>query len=392
MALATQSYIDLAAFKAEAERRAGASDWGDDGFHEGLERFVAALNSEAKLTPEGAERTRSHIMKMLVARLRLLDDRKIYPGIAQEVIKSPLVVTGLARSGTSYLNALLASDERSHAPLHWQVWVPSPPPGLKDIDHSAQIAATHDYIVSEGWQDEAVRRTHDYTATNASEDTFIQELSFRGVTLSFFYDVPSYAAWNYAADKGPAYRIQKMVMQALQYGQDREQWVVKGPPHLSTLKELFEEFPDARIIVNHRDPAKAQASITSMLIAHRQQFGNPAPVVDREFVLMALNGTAAMLRNLIAIRQDPEMDKRFVDVHYMDLESDPLGQVAKIYAHHGIDFTPQARAAMEDYVAENRKGKHGAHKYDIREMGVTIEEVRALFDFYTDHYGIALEV
>ena len=390
--MVAKPYIDLKGFRAEAEGLAGASDWGGDGFDEAFERFVDALNTETELTDEGLERTRSHIRKFLVARLRLIDDRKRYPGIADEEIGAPLVICGMGRSGTSYLNALLASDTRNHAPLHWQVWAPSPPPGLPDIDHGPQIAATEHYIDFEGWQDPEVRRTHDYTATNASEDTFIQDLSFRGVTFPFFWNVPSFGQWLTTADRAPAYRIQRMVMQALQYGQRRDQWVVKGPPHLGMLEYLFAEFPDARVIVNHRDPAKTQASSKSMLVAHRRQFGNPVPEFGREAFLASLDGTAAMLRGVIEFRKDPAMDRHFVDVNYMDLERDPLGQVAKVYDRHGIAFTPAARVAMEAHIADNRKGKHGAHKYDIRDSGVTIEEVRERFDFYTDHYGVDIEV
>jgi len=389
--LASRPYIDVAAFKTEAERLAGASDWGDASFLEAFERFAASLNTEAELTQQGLERSRSHIMKTLVGRLRLLDDRRIYPDIAKEVIKAPLMLTGLARSGTSIFNAVLAADQRNHAPLHWQVWMPSPPPGLADVDHTAQIKATEHYIDFEGWQDVEVRKTHNYTATNAAEDTFIQDLSLRGVTFGFFWEVPSYSAWIASMDKLPAYRMQHMVMQALQYGQKRDQWVVKGPPHQRMLDDLFAVFPDARLVINHRDPVKALASSNSMLRAHRAQFGNRSPVITREGVLAMLDSTARMLQKVIDFRKDPKVSAQFVDVPYKELERDAVAQAARVYDHYGIEFTAEARKQMEDFIADNRKDKHGSHKYDIRDMGVSIEEVREKFRFYTDHYDIELE-
>jgi len=389
--LTTKPYIDFDSFKAEAERRAGASDWGDESFLEAFGKFVASLNSEAELTDEGLARSQSHIMKTLVARLRLLDDRKRYPDIEKEVIRAPLMLTGLARSGTSFFNAVLAADQRNHAPLHWQVWVPSPPPGLANIDHTPQIEATQNYIHFEGWQDAEVRKTHDYTATNASEDTFIQDLSLRGVTFGFFWEIPSYSAWIASNDKLPAYRMQYMVMQALQYGQARDQWVVKGPPHQRTLEDLFAVFPDARLVINHRDPVKALASSRSMLRAHRAQFGNRPPEFSREHGLALLESTANMLRKVMEFRKNPKLSAQFIDVPYKDLERDAVAQAARVYDHYGIEFTPQAKRQMEDYIAENRKGKHGSHKYDISDLGVSAEEVRETFRFYTDHYDIELE-
>ncbi|WP_156135538.1 sulfotransferase family protein [Novosphingobium malaysiense] len=376
---------------AQAQRIAEASDWGDDGFEEAFTRFALSLNSEAELAPEGLKRIRSHVMKTLVARLRLIDDRKKYPAIEHEAIERPIIVTGQARSGTSYLNALLACDPRNLAPLHWQVWMPSPPPGLADVDHAPQIAAAERCIEQEGWQDPDVRRTHDYTATNASEDTFIQEMSFRGVTLPFFLNVPSFGRWLETADRAPAYRIQRKVMQAIQFGQKRSQWVVKGPPHLGMLDYLFGEFPDACVVVNHRDPVKAFASSKSMLMAHRAQFGNPPPELPREMALAMLHGTAGMLRKMIERRKNPAAERHFTDISYKDLERNPLDQVAKIYQKFDIEFTQEACDAMKAHIAGNRKGQHGQHLYDIREMGLTIEEVREMFRFYTDHFGIELE-
>ena len=389
--MARAPYIDRRSFMAEAERIAGADDWGDDGFEEAFNRFVDALNTEAELTPEGVERTRSHILKLLVGRLRLFADRKTYPDIAKEEVRTPLVVTGLGRSGTSYLNALIAADERNHAPLHWQVWSPSPPPRLPGADIRPSIEAGERYITVEGWQDPEVRKTHDYTAFNACEDTLMEEYSFYVGSFGFFWNVPSFSAWLSGTDLSPGYRVQRKLMQALQYGDKRDQWVVKGPLHVGQLSYLFGEFPDARVIVAHRDPVKSLASITSMLIAHRLQFGNPAPEVGREDLLNVMEGNVRRVEDMLRHREDPAVDRQFVDVGYLDLERDPLGQVAKVYAHHGLDFTPDARAAMERYVAENRKGKHGAHKYDIREMGLSVEEVRERFRFYTDLYDIPYE-
>jgi hypothetical protein len=389
--VARKPYLELDPMLSEAERIAGADDWGDDEFREPLRRFVDALNADAELTDEGLARTKSHVMKMLVGRLRLYADRKAFPGIAREVIRAPLFLTGHGRSGTSYLNALMACDPNSYAPLHWQIWTLSPPPGHPSTDNAPQRAVGEHYIRFEGWQDPDVRSKHDYSSEGAAEDTLIQDFSFISRSIPFFWNTPSYGAWLPGADFGAAFRIEHKVLQALQYGQKRDQWVLKSPIHMGQLDQLFAEFPDARIVVNHRDPAKSLASIVGLLHAHRKQFGNPPPKVGRDFVLASMEGAAAMTHDLIRRRKDPEVDKRFVDVRYLDLETDPLGQVARVYAHHGMTFTDDAHARMTRYVAENRKGQFGAHRYDIRDLGVSLEEVRERFEFYYEAYDIPRE-
>ncbi len=384
-------YIEPDALLGEARRIAGADDFGGDGFEEAFDRFVTALNAEADLTPLGVERTRSHIRKLLVGRLVLFRDRQRYPAIAREVVRAPLVITGQARSGTSYLNELLAADPRNYALRHWQVWSLSPPPGLPGVDTAPARAAGERYIRFEGWQDPEVRTTHNYTSDGVAEDILIQDYSFRMTTFSFFWNVPSYAQWLYGADIGPAYRIQHKIMQALQHGHRRDQWVTKGPMHLTYLSDMFAVFPDARMIVTHRDPVKALASVISMLKAHRGQFGNAPETFGRDFMLAVMEGTAAGLRGMISRRRDPAVDARFADVPYLGLERDPLGEVAKVYAHHGVEFTAPARAAMQAHIDTNRKGKFGRHRYDIRDLGVSVEEVRETFRFYTDEYDVPLE-
>lgn len=330
-------------------------------------------------------------MKMLVGRLRLHADRKRHPEIARQEIKAPLVLTGHGRSGTSYLNALIAADPGNYAPTHWEIWTLSPPPNLASTDNAPQIAAGEHFIGFEGWQDPDVRNKHDYSNLTAAEDTLILDYAFTNGSFPFFWNVPSYGAWLRTADPSPGYRFEKMVLQALQYGRPPGQWVLKSPLHLGQLDCLLDEFPDARLVVNHRDPVKTLASIVGLLHGHRKQFGNPPPTVDRSYALAAMEGAAASAEALIRRRQDPQADKAFIDVGYVDLERDPLGQVAKVYDRYGLEFTPAARTSMARYVAENRKGKFGYHRYDIRDIGLSVGEVRERFKFYTDHYDIPLE-
>jgi hypothetical protein len=386
-----EPYLQVQHVLAEAQQIAGAEDWGDDDFLEPLQRFAAALNAEAELTPEGAARTRSHVLKMLVGRLRLFQDRKTYPAITREQIRAPLFITGHGRSGTSYLNGLLASDRRNYAPLHWQIWTLSPPPNHPSADNRAQIDAGERYIAFEGWQDPDVRNKHDYSNGGAAEDTLIQAYSFVSKSIPFFWNTPSYGRWLAQADFAPAYRIERLILQALQYGLKRDQWVLKSPLHMAQLGYLFDEFPDARIVVNHRDPVKSLASTVGLLHAHRKQFGNAPVEFGREFMLASMENAAASSEDMIRPRRDPDVDKRFADVKYLDLERDPLGQVARLYDHHGIEFTDVARSAMERYVAENRKGKFGAHRYDIRDLGIRVDEVRERFKFYYQEYDIPFE-
>lgn len=388
----SRRYFDADALLAEAEAIVGSSDWGDEEWHAPYRAFIAALNAEADLTEQGVERTRSHAMKLLTGRLRLHADRARFPRIADEEVLAPLFIAGHGRSGTSYMQSLLASDPRNLSPRHWQIWSLSPPVNLTSTDNAPQRSAGEHYIAFEGWQQGDVREKHDYTSEGVAEDTLIVEYAFTGYSFPFFWNVPSYGRWlAQDGDPGAGYRIHRKVLQALQFGQDRRQWVLKNPSHMALLPHLFAEYPDARMILCHRDPVKSMASIVGLLYAHRGQFGNAFQDFGRDYVLAAIDGAVASTRAMMKWREASGLEARFADVLYLDLERDPLGEVAKVYERHGIAFTDEARDAMARYVAANRKGRFGAHRYDIRDLGVAVAEVREHFAFYYEAFGIPFE-
>jgi hypothetical protein len=98
----------------------------------------------------------------------VFDDRKNYPDIAAQPIKFPIFMSGLPRTGTSYLNALMACDPKHLAPLHWQMWCPSPPPNDPDIDDREQIERGKYLMEIQDFQSADIRDKHSYGASSMS--------------------------------------------------------------------------------------------------------------------------------------------------------------------------------------------------------------------------------
>jgi hypothetical protein len=181
-----------------------------------------------------------------------------------------------------------------------------------------------------------------------------------------------------------------MFLQSLQYGVTGKQWVLKSPLHLSMLGQLFNVFPDARLVINHRDPTRTLSSLMSLLVAHRRQFGCSV-TVDRDFALILMEGIASGYEDMMRRRKDPKVDAVFVDVNYMDLERDAVGQAQKIYDRFGMALDDSSKRAMSKYIADNRKGKHGKHRHTLEESGLRVEEVRERFKTYLDTYDVPRE-
>jgi hypothetical protein len=47
--------------------------------------------------------------------------------------------------------------------------------------------------------------------------------------------------------------------------------------------------------------------------------------------------------------------------------------------------------AIEAWQAENRSGAHGTHRYTPEQFGLRAAELRSDYQFYVDHFDIALE-
>ena len=135
---------DAAALLAQAEAETGLHDFGGDEFRGSLAAFTEFVNSQEQLGADSRRAAFGQLVRVLGWRLRLVEDRKRYPGIGDERIEAPLIVVGFPRSGTTLLHALLATAPGNRAPLYWEIARPSPPPSL---------AAPGDPRIGEGTRD-----------------------------------------------------------------------------------------------------------------------------------------------------------------------------------------------------------------------------------------------
>ncbi|HEY6609591.1 MAG TPA: sulfotransferase, partial [Pseudomonas sp.] len=62
---------------------------------------------------------------------------------------------------------------------------------------------------------------------------------------------------------------------------------------------------------------------------------------------------------------------RFLDIHFADTVSQPLQVLEKVYAFANLPFTEQARAAAQDWLAQNSREKRASHDYSLERFGLT---------------------
>ena len=100
-----------------AQKSTGLNDFGEEGYLKRLERLCHAMNSEAKLHSFGVFMSKERLKGLLKNRLLAVDLLKRHPEILEQELPPPIFITGLQRTGTTFLQRLLAADTTQYRAL-----------------------------------------------------------------------------------------------------------------------------------------------------------------------------------------------------------------------------------------------------------------------------------
>jgi hypothetical protein len=369
----------------------GLRDFGDDSFREPLGVLLKAYETEAKLTLVGRLAARRDTLRLLTNRLRLMEDRKRYPAIAQQEIRQPLFIVGLPRTGSTLLHNLLAQDPSNRVPLCWEVMFPSPPPALASLADDPRIGATQTLLNRFDRLAPHFKIIHPMSACSPMECMAIMSHTFASPQFESMYSVPSYQRWLTDQDWRPVYEFHRQFLQHLQWRCPAERWVLKAPSHLFALEALLAMYPDARIIQTHRHPLRVVASVASMDAALRRAFSHRVNL--KEIGTEALQQWAWGVESAMKVRDsDHFAPSRFFDVYYTDLVREPIATVRRLYAHFGLRLTDELASRMQGFLAEHPKDQYGVHRYSPAQFGLSLEAVATAFRAYLERFQPEPEV
>ena len=369
---------------SEAEAVDGLSDHGDDSYRVPLEKLLYSLQHEARLNDIGSAVLRRRVVEVLATRLRLVEWLKRHPEIREEVIREPLVIVGLPRTGTTMLHRTIAADHRMFAPLWFETRFPCPaldwnPAGIDQrvIDGKAEmqamLAANPDLL-----------SVHPMDAMGPDEDIMLLEQSFYSFNIQSFARLPGFDAWIEAQDHTPGYEYLKLLLQFLQWqkkqtGQQAERWTIKAPHHLHYMDLVFKVFPDAKVVQSHRDPVETIPSLASMISEIWVIYSDLADPVEagRQWARKFARG----MHHTMAVREKLG-DERFLDVWFRDTVAEPLETIRKVYDFIGMNFTEEAGAEMRAWQNFNRRELRPAHNYTLDQFGFTESGLKQQFARY----------
>jgi hypothetical protein len=379
--------LDTETLLAAAREQTGLGDFGDPSFRAPLDLLLESLNTEAKLTETGAQRVGASIVATLANRLHVEDYLGQHPGLLDAPIEKPTFVFGLPRTGTTLAINLLAADPARRIFMRWEAFASVPPAAKGALRSDPRCHAEQARLDMSLKYVPHISAMHHEDADSSCECQFAMTPSFISQVYDSQYAIPSYHDWFMRADYAPAFRYHKRLMQLLQQ-HNQGRWTFKNPWHPLYLDALTEVYPDAQLVMTHRDPGDVVGSACSLVHAVRKLYSDD--IDPRAIAEVSLKTFEAMIA-----RVEPFEAKHGAGsihhIQYKELIADPIGEMRKLYAHFDEPLSHAAVAAMQATLDAKPKDKFGKHEYRLEDYGLTRGEVLERFADYIERYDIPVK-
>lgn len=371
-------------------RSGGATDLGPDGWQEPLEVLCTSLRGEAGLSRFGVVSMHAQLVQMLTNRLLVERYLQVHPDALERPVERPIVVAGLPRTGTTHLHNLMSADPALRSLPYWEAIEPLPAPDDPAPDDPAadptprveRCAAGLD--ISALWIPE-MQRMHEMTAWHTHEEIHLLALDCSTMLFDTLAPMPTWRAHYRSSDQTGHYRYLYRVLQVLQHARGGVRWVLKSPQHLEQFGPLTTVFPDATVVVTHRDPGDVTVSMATMIAyAARTHLAEVDPVAIGDHWTEVLDDLlTACVRDRHLLPAD-----RSIDVRFDDFMADEHRVLSDVYALAGQPLDERADAAHRDYLATHQRNRHGAVIYDPAALGIDPGDVRRRLNAYCARFGV----
>jgi hypothetical protein len=374
---------------ALARRRTGLTEFGETAFLDPLQKFLRACHEDGNLSLVGRVATRWDVVRFLSNLLRLCDEEQRAPEILARPVDRPIFISGLPRSGTTFLHSLLAEDPANLVPRVWQLIHPYPLRNSESgLDRRARRVARQLRLF--GLLAPDFRRMHPIDAGSPQECSEITAHVFTSLRFDTTYRIPNYRRWLDETGHLDAYRFHKRFLQHLQHQTaDGGRWVLKCPDHVFALEAIRAVYPDARLVFVHRDPLAVLLSVARLTETLRRPFTRS---IDKtEIGRQDSDRWLAATELMIAAARENHFAEPIFHVQYLDLIRDPVGTVAALYGHFGDVLHPDAAARISRLVEAKPNGGYGSHGSRLEEYGLDAALERERYARYMAHFGIQPE-
>ena len=361
----------------------GLAEFGPGDFRDGLRVLLQSLERDGDLQSDAGEAVLGDFGRRLVNRLEVEAWYEAHPEVEDVAVRGPVDINGLPRTGTTALADRLSLDPQFRCLRGWEQTRPVPPPIAAE---EANDPRRRSFVETHDSRSEEQRAMHIFEVDAAMEDTEILGMAFHGQQMML--PVPSYRRWWRGADLTQTYAYHRRVVKLLGSRRRPDLWLFKAPHHKFHLEALASAYPDVRFIMTHRDPGKVVPSYASLVLSI-----TPPAEAERD---LATFGQEVCDHLRVGMEQAMEQrerlgEGRFLDVHHRELVEDPRGSIRRIYTWLDLELTAGLEQTIIEWQEANSVGASGTHRYSPEQFGLTAKQIRSDYDFYIEHFDVAVE-
>ncbi len=371
-------------------REIGSDDFGPTDYLPGLTVLLQSMDYDPHFSVTGRRIAWGRVVGVLRGRAQAVLSMKRNPGFDAHPISSPVVITGVPRTGTTALHRLMAVDTRFQGLQTWLLDSPMPRPPIETWTDYPEYQKTVAGITAHYSAAPDARKAHQRMAEDVHECCMVLRQSFNSNLWTCGCSAATYDAWRQSQSEAAAYRHYYRCVQLIGGNDLDKRWLLKNPGHIDTLDLLFAVFPDAKVIQTHRDPAKAVPSLVALLMKTHVVMEDGRAVQRGENMLAReIAKWSSAVRRCDAVRE--HHPHQVLDVIHRDFHRNPMNVLERIYDFIGLQITDSLRARFAQRIADKPELAHGVHRYDIADFGMTEAQAREPFGDYVERFGLLNE-
>jgi hypothetical protein len=388
--------LDEASLLDHARRNTGLDDFGEDGWREHFRVLLKAIVEEARLNFIGRVLTRSDLLTYLEARLQVAEAYKRHPEIDKEVIVEPIFILGFGRSGTTILHETMSQDPQFRSVRRWEALFPCPPPEEATYETDPRIAKAQgrvDFVhgISPDWA-----AMHAWGGNLPVEDIEFTYAAFFSEVWPLGFQVPGFEKYFHSQSPDAHFAWHKKLLKLLQWKHKKPHWLFKNPTHMPRIPALLKAYPDAKIVLPHRDPVTTLDSginVGGVIFSWRTDsiFGDNRTAEE----WIDTDSRVKMWDDVMEWIDTGLMKPGFYgNIVYPEFMADPMTAIGKLYDELRLPLTPDAATRMKAFLDERHAssiGNKSSYAKSTADDPRTIEE-RRRYKRYQDRFGVPNEV
>ena len=344
-----------------------------------LDILISDYQNHSRLNDLGKFLVHKGLSKRLGIRLSMEMMSKNIPPFDQD---GPIFITGLPRSGTSFLFDLLHAHSYLRSPFTWEIFQANSIAKNK-LQILIKKIRTQIELISINRLVPQLAKIHPMHESYPEECQLITAYDLKSISFVYSANLPNYLKFISDSSFESSFRVHKNFLNALSTEEDEIMWLLKDPCHIGHIEEILNSYPKARFIFIHRNPKFSIPSISNLAYNLRLGYSDHVDplLVGKQMLSYWQEASEKLLNSRELIPEE-----QVVDIKFDQLIDDPVKTVHCIFEKFSIKEDEGLEKKMATRI-EGKKLKAG-HSYSYKSFFKTSGEVENRFENYISHFDL----